>query len=119
MSDQRAGWAAGRKGSVVVESAGPGRWCNAHGGKHGDRVRGREQEVEAQSVVEISEVARRLLRVVVVRRLAIMIIIIVVMVVHDNFNVFAEVLDESSLALLAVHDMHEATFRGSDGLPRK
>ena len=104
---------------MVVEGARPERWCDPDDGKHGDRVQCRKQDVQAQTVVEISKVARRLLRVVVVRRVAIIIIIIVLMVVHDHFNVFAEVLDERNLALLAVHDMNKATLRGSDGLPRK
>lgn len=120
MSDQRAGRAAGGKGSVVVEGARPDRWCDPDHGKHGHRVQCRKQDVQAQAVVEISKVARRLLRVVVVRCVAIIIIVVIVMVVvHDHLSVFAEVLDESSLALLAVHDMHEVMLRGSDDLPRK
>lgn len=102
---------------MVVECARPDRWRYAHGRKHGDRVRCRKQDIEAQTVVEISKVTRRLLRVVVVQCAAI--IVVTVMVVHDHFDMLAEVLDESSLALLAVRDMHEVTLRSSDSLPRK
>lgn len=118
VSDQRAGWAAGRKGSVVVEGAGPDRWCDPDDGKHDNRVQCRKQDVQAQTVVEISKVARRFLRVVVVRCFSI-IISVVVMVVHDHLDVFAEVLHERNFALFAIYDMYEITLRGSDGLPRK
>ena len=101
---------------MIVEADRTDCGSNADGGKRGNRVRRREQNVEAAAVVKVSKVPCRLLRVVVVRHAN---IFVAVMMMHDQFNVLGIMLDERSFALLAVNGMYEVTLSGSDGLPRQ
>ena len=114
VSDQCARGASKREGSVIVEAVRTDHGGDADGGKRGNPLLGRKQGVNAEAVVEIDQVACGLLGVVVVGRAA---AIFAVMMMHDQFDMLAEVLDERRGALLAIRDVREVTFRGSDGLP--
>ena len=79
-----------------------------------------ENGVESHAVVEIGQMARRLLAIIVVRRGVIVIVIaiaIIVMMMHDHFDMLGVVRDKRCLALMAADDMHEVTVRGGSSLP--
>lgn len=115
-SGQYAWGASKGKSSTVGEGIRADYGCDAHGGQHGDCVWRRDQDIEAQALVEVGQVACGLLCGVVVSYDA---IVVLVMVMHDQLDVLGEMLDEIRFALLAARHVHEIAFRGSDGLPGK
>ncbi len=115
MSNQRARGTSKRGSRTIVEAVRPDHGCDTDIRKRGHCEWGSKQDIDAEAVVEVSQVPCRLTGVVVVRRAA---IVITVVVVHDLFDVFAEVFDERCSTCLAAHCMREVALRGSDGLPR-
>ena len=117
VSDQRARGTSKGKRRVIVEAVGTDHGCDADGGKREHRVLDRKQDIHAEAMVEVGQMACGLPGIVLMRWSGIF-VAVVVMMVHDQVDMFAVVLDESGGALMAVRDVREVTLRGTDGLPR-
>ena len=117
VSDQCARGAPQGEDSVIVEAVRTDHRYDAVCGKRDDCGSERKQDVDAEAVVEIDQVACGLFGVVLMRR-ATAVIVFAVMMMHDQFDMFAKVLYERRCALPAVHDVREITLRSSEGLPR-
>lgn len=103
---------------MIVDAGRKDHGYVALGRKRSDGGSERKQDVDAEAMVEIDQMACGLFGAVVMR-CPTTVIVFAVMMMHDQIDMFAEVLDERRCALLAVHDVREVTLRSCAGLPRQ
>ena len=118
VSDNRAGGASEGKGSAIVEAVWTEHGCGSDRGKRGNGLLRSKEETYAETVVEIDEMACGLFGVIIMR-CATTAIVFAIMMMHDQFDMVAVVLDERRCTLLAVHDVREVTLRSGANLPRQ